>query len=58
MGNIASILNMFKRIGNRDVVLTKEPKVIESADKLLCHQYICTYDRRHFRKTKIKGFCT
>ena len=35
MGNIASILNMFKRIGNRDVVLTKDSRIVESADKLL-----------------------
>jgi len=35
MGNIASILNMFKRIGNREVVLTKDITQIEKADKIL-----------------------
>jgi glutamine amidotransferase len=35
MGNIASILNMFKRIGNREVVLTKDAEVISKADKVL-----------------------
>ena len=35
MGNIASILNMFKRIGNRDVMLTKDPAQIQSADKII-----------------------
>jgi imidazole glycerol-phosphate synthase subunit HisH len=35
MGNIASILNMFKRIGNRDVLLTREPEQILKADKIL-----------------------
>ncbi len=35
MGNIASILNMFKRIGNREVILTKDADQIEKADKLL-----------------------
>lgn len=35
MGNIASILNMFKRIGERNVVLTKDPEVIKSATKLI-----------------------
>lgn len=35
MGNIASILNMFKRIGNREVVLTKDPDLITKADKVL-----------------------
>jgi|SRR4051812_7945346 len=35
MGNIASILNMFKRIGNREVVLTKDIRQIEKADKIL-----------------------
>lgn len=35
MGNIASILNMFKRIGNRDVILTKDIGQIEKADKIL-----------------------
>jgi glutamine amidotransferase len=35
MGNIASILNMFKRIGNKEVVLTKDPLVIEKANKIL-----------------------
>lgn len=35
MGNIASILNMFKRIGNRDVLLTKDADQILKADKIL-----------------------
>jgi imidazole glycerol-phosphate synthase subunit HisH len=35
MGNIASILNMFKRIGNREVILTKNEKEILQADKIL-----------------------
>lgn len=35
MGNIASILNMFKRIGNREVMLTKDPELITRADKVL-----------------------
>ncbi len=35
MGNIASILNMFKRIGNRKVVLTKNSSEIEKAAKIL-----------------------
>lgn len=35
MGNIASILNMFKRIGYRDVLFSNDPKQIESATKLL-----------------------
>lgn len=35
MGNIASILNMFKRIGNREVVLTKDLDRIAKADKVL-----------------------
>ena len=35
MGNIASILNMFKRIGNRDVMLTKDIQQIENAHKII-----------------------
>ena len=35
MGNIASVLNMFKRIGNRDVMLTKDECQILNADKIL-----------------------
>lgn len=35
MGNIASILNMYKRIGKRDVFLTKDPAVIKSAEKII-----------------------
>jgi glutamine amidotransferase len=35
MGNIASILNMFKRIGNREVILTKDATAIAKADKIL-----------------------
>lgn len=35
MGNIASILNMFKRIGNREVMLTKDISLIAKADKIL-----------------------
>lgn len=35
MGNIASILNMYKRIDRRDVFLTKDPAVINSADKII-----------------------
>jgi glutamine amidotransferase len=35
MGNIASILNMFKRIGNREVVLTRDANEIAKADKIL-----------------------
>lgn len=35
MGNIASILNMFKRIGNREVVLTKDAAEIAKADKIM-----------------------
>jgi glutamine amidotransferase len=35
MGNIASILNMFKRIGNREVILTSDPALIEKADKII-----------------------
>ena len=35
MGNIASILNMFKRIGNTDVMLARDHSQIEKADKIL-----------------------
>lgn len=35
MGNIASVINMFKRIGNRDVVYTRDINVIKQADKIL-----------------------
>lgn len=35
MGNIASVLNMFKRIGNREVIYTKDALQIERADKIL-----------------------
>ncbi len=35
MGNIASILNMYKRIGRRDVLLTKNPEEIEQAEKII-----------------------
>jgi glutamine amidotransferase len=35
MGNIASVLNMFKRIGNTEVHLTKDITEIENADKIL-----------------------
>jgi glutamine amidotransferase len=35
MGNIASILNMFKRIGNREVILTKDAAEVAKADKIL-----------------------
>ncbi len=35
MGNIASVLNMFKRIGVNEVVLTKDIQTIEAADKIL-----------------------
>lgn len=35
MGNIASVLNMFKRIGNREVMLTRDAEQIEKADKIL-----------------------
>ena len=35
MGNIASVINMFKRIGNRDVVYTRDLDTIAKADKLL-----------------------
>src|SRR5438046_987546 len=35
MGNIASVFNMFKRIGNREVQLTREAERIEKADKIL-----------------------
>jgi len=35
LGNIASVLNMFKRIGNRDVILTKDPIEIKNAAKIL-----------------------
>lgn len=35
MGNIASILNMFKRIGEREVTLSGNAAVIEKADKIL-----------------------
>ncbi|HYG52192.1 MAG TPA: imidazole glycerol phosphate synthase subunit HisH [Flavobacteriales bacterium] len=35
MGNIASILNMFKRIEVRDVVLTNDPELIDKAKKII-----------------------
>jgi imidazole glycerol-phosphate synthase subunit HisH len=35
MGNISSILNMFKRIEVRDIVLTKNKEDIERADKII-----------------------
>lgn len=35
MGNIASILNMYKRIGFKEVCLTKDPALIRSANKLI-----------------------
>ena len=35
MGNIGSILNMFKRIGATDVICTGKPEEIRKADKIL-----------------------
>ena len=35
IGNIASIVNMFKRVGNREVVFTKDLEVIDKCDKIL-----------------------
>ncbi len=35
LGNLASVLNMFKKIGVKDVVISKNQNVIEKADKLL-----------------------
>ncbi len=35
MGNIASILNIYKRIDRRDVYLTKDPAVIRNAEKII-----------------------
>jgi imidazole glycerol-phosphate synthase subunit HisH len=35
IGNLASVHNMFKKIGVKEVVITKEEAVIESADKIL-----------------------
>ena len=35
MGNVGSILNMLKKIGERDVSISNDPKAIEQADKLI-----------------------
>lgn len=35
MGNVGSILNMYKRIGLTDVQMSGEPEVIQKADKLI-----------------------
>lgn len=35
IGNLASVLNMFKKIGVSDVRISGQPEVIEKADKLL-----------------------
>lgn len=35
LGNLASIKNMFKRIGNKDVVISSEKDVIAKADKII-----------------------
>jgi glutamine amidotransferase len=35
LGNLASVLNMFKKIGTKDVVISGEHEVIEKADKIL-----------------------
>ncbi len=35
MGNIASIQNMFKRIGNKNVILTKDAQEIDQAEKII-----------------------
>jgi len=35
LGNLASVLNMFKKIGVKDVIISKEQSVIEKAEKLL-----------------------
>lgn len=35
IGNLASVLNMFKKIGVKDVTISKDPELINSASKLL-----------------------
>lgn len=35
IGNLASVLNMFKKIGVRDVTITNNHKIIQEADKIL-----------------------
>jgi glutamine amidotransferase len=35
IGNLASVLNMFKKIGIRDVTITNNHKIIQEADKIL-----------------------
>jgi glutamine amidotransferase len=35
MGNVASIANMLRRIGESDIVVTSEPEVVKKADKII-----------------------
>lgn len=35
MGNVASVVNMLRRIGAKDAVLTHEPRVIQDAEKVI-----------------------
>ena len=35
LGNLASIKNMFKRVGERDVVISSDVSVIKNADKVI-----------------------